>query len=173
MGRLHWFYPLESKLISDDENISFPLEGNKMTVDERWATWEHTALWFPLQGRWPLREEVILNLMSTCLKGMRTFFNWHLCPSLWPSGLLKQGTSSNWNQNFPQRSHTERTKRYMPTASQRNNLSPGKKRFHTMPTTCQTIFHAGEQSWGSDVSIMDKTAPWLWLLNYAYFIFST
>lgn len=62
------FNPLESKLISDDENISFRLEGNKITVDERWATWEHTALWFPLQGRRPLRAKVILNLVSTCLE---------------------------------------------------------------------------------------------------------
>lgn len=29
------FYPLESKLISDDENISFRLAGNTMTVDKR------------------------------------------------------------------------------------------------------------------------------------------
>lgn len=82
MGRLHCFYLLESKLISNDENISFHIEGNKMTVDERCAIWEHTALYFPLQGRQPLRAEVILHLVSTCLKGMRTFLTDTYVPPL-------------------------------------------------------------------------------------------
>lgn len=52
----------------------FVLRETRWQLDERWATWEHTALWSPLQGRRPLRAKVILNLVSTCLKGMSTFF---------------------------------------------------------------------------------------------------